>query len=97
MSDRVASEAGARGELFEGVADAQALGEDEQVDRGAAGAAGVAVPALLAAGAGEEVHGRGGAGLRAVVGGGAGPAAASAGAQEFVGERVQVGAVEDLV
>ncbi len=69
------------------------IGGHDQVDGGAAGAAGVAVPALLAAGRGEDRDRRGAPGLRLVGGtrpGGARTAAAAR-SEELVGQRRQIG------
>jgi hypothetical protein len=60
-------DAGALGEVFEGLADGDAGGFEEEVDGGAAGAAGVAVPTLMAAVGGEDADGGCAAGLGSVV------------------------------
>ena len=61
-------ESGPLREVLERLADAEAGGFEEQVDGGAAGAAGVAVPALVAVGGGEDADGGCAAGLGSVVG-----------------------------
>ena len=60
-------ETGPLREVLKRLADAEAGGFEEQVDGGAAGATGVAVPALVAAGGGEDADGGCAAGLGSVV------------------------------
>jgi hypothetical protein len=59
---------GSLGEVFESLADGDAGRFEQQVDGGAAGAAGVAVPALMTAVGGEDADGGCAAGLGSVVG-----------------------------
>jgi hypothetical protein len=55
-------------EVFEGLADAEPAGFEEEVDCGSAGAAGVTVPALVAAAGGEDADRGCAAGLGSVLG-----------------------------